>query len=79
MTARSESEPFPRGLLSEADAAVWLGGVSVNFLRSAGIRRKVWRRRKLYDMRDLAAFRDALPYEDEGQSEGEAICDAAFG
>ena len=72
-------EPKPRGLLSEGDAAVWLGGVSVNFLRAAGIPRRKWGARRLYDVRDLAAFRDALPYENEGTSEDESSCDAAFG
>lgn len=58
-------DAIPRGLLSEGDAALWLGGVSVNFLRDAGIPRRMWKRRRFYDVRDLAAFRDALPYEGE--------------
>ena len=69
---------IPRGLLSEADAATWLG-VSVGMLREAGIPRRVWKRRRLYDVRDLEAFRDCLPYEGDAADEGEAACDAAFG
>lgn len=69
---------MPRGLLGEADAALWLG-ISKSTLRSLGIRRRVLGARRLYDLRDLAAFRDSLPYEDEGTTEDEARCDAAFG
>ena len=58
-------DALPRGLLSEGDAALWLGGVSTNFLREAGIPRRMWGRRRFYDVRDLAAFRDGLPYEGE--------------
>ena len=69
---------FPRGMLSEADAAAWLA-VSVGMLREAGIPRRIWRRRRLYDVRDLEAFRDGLPYEGDPLAEDEAACDAAFG
>jgi len=70
--------PVPRGLLSEGDAALWLG-VSATTLRGLGIPRRSLGARRLYDVRDLEALRDALPYEGDSRSEEERACDAAFG
>lgn len=64
------------GLLSEHDAAAWLG-VSHTTLRDLPIKRRVVRSRRLYDLRDLQDFRDSLPYEDEAEEVN--TCDAAFG
>ena len=64
------------GLLSEHDAAAWLG-VSPTKLRTLNIKRRRLGTRRLYDMRDLQEFRDSLPYEDEPEEED--TCDAAFG
>ena len=68
--------PLLRGLLSEADGALYLG-IGVTTMRGLGIRRKMLGARRLYDIRDLDAFRDGLPYEDENREE--ESCDAAFG
>lgn len=71
-------DPLPRGLLSESDAAKWLGICSTT-LRTLSIPRRALGRRRLYDVRDLEAARDNLPYENEGTDRAEASCDAAFG
>lgn len=71
------SIPMPRGLLSEADAALYLG-IGVTTMRGLGIPRRMLGARRLYDIRDLDEFRDTLPYED--QSNGRAnTCDEILG
>ena len=63
------------GLLSEPDAALWLG-ISASTLRGLGIPRRVLGRRRLYDVRDLIAYRDGLPYEGDEATAESNTCDA---
>lgn len=65
------------GLLSEANAAAWLG-IGTSTLRSLGIQRRKLGSRKLYDIRDLEAYRDALPYEDDEPISEVEECDAVY-
>ena len=71
-------EPLPRALLSEEDAALYLG-IGRTTLRGLGIPRRKLGARRLFDVRDLDAFRDNLPYEGEDDSSEERECDAVFG
>lgn len=81
MTARRQPPTqavIARGLLSEANAAAWLG-VSARTVRTLAIPRRMLGARRLYDVRDLETFRDALPYEGDETSAEVRACDAAFG
>lgn len=56
------SKPF--GLLSESDAASFLG-IGRTKLRTLGLKRKILGGRKLYPVSDLKEYVDLLPYEGE--------------
>ena len=77
MSRQGSSSGVVRGLLSETDAAVWLG-VGTTTLRSLGIQRRKLGHRKLYDVRDLEAYRDELPYENDGIRTEVDECDAVY-
>ena len=70
----SERAPVLPALLSETDAARYLG-VSTGTLRKLDLPRKVLGARRLYHRHDLDAFADDLPYE--GERNGGPGCDAS--